>query len=208
MRFFKDRGLLSTDLSFPSCAGNKSHGGRARRHSSPCPFSARFRTARARFCSARFRPLSPSAPLASAAHLPAAPGPYWRLLLWCRRQWSTIFARTRAPTPARWLDLMLPVRSLSVSSDSVSSRASVSACVSSLVSFTISPASASSCRMYVLVVSCYVCPAVPGVSCCPFHAGGCCRGPLVVSPPVVSDHCFELRIRLTSLFGLNTGTPN
>ena len=48
---------------------------------------------------------------------------------------------------------------------------------------------------YVLVVSCYVCPAVLGVSCCPLHPGGCCRGPLVVRPPVVSDHCFELRIR-------------
>ena len=162
MRFFKDRGLLSTDLSFPSCAGNKSHGGRARRHSSPCPFSARFRTARARFCSARFRPLSPSAPLASAAHLPAAPGPYWRLLLWCRRQWSTIFARTRAPTPARWLDLMLPVRSLSVSSDSVSSRASVSACVSRLISFTISPGIS---FFLSYVCSCRILLRVP---CCPW----------------------------------------
>jgi hypothetical protein len=59
------------------------------------------------------------------------------------------------------------------------------------------------CAPVVLVVSCYMCPAVPGVSCCPLHPGGCCRGPLVVRPPVVSDHCFEFRIRLTSLFGLH-----
>ena len=55
-----------------------------------------------------------------------------------------------------------------------------------------------SCRI-LLRVPC--CPC--GVSCCPLHPGGCCRGPLVVRPPVVSDHCFELRIRLASLFGLN-----
>ena len=59
------------------------------------------------------------------------------------------------------------------------------------------------CAPVVLVVSCYMCPAVPGVSCCPLHPGGCCRGPLVVRPPVVLDHCFEFRIRLTSLFGLH-----
>ena len=55
-----------------------------------------------------------------------------------------------------------------------------------------------SCRI-LLRVPC--CPC--GVSCCPLHPGGCCRGPLVVRSPVVSDHCFELRIRLASLFGLN-----
>ena len=54
-----------------------------------------------------------------------------------------------------------------------------------------------SCRI-LLRVPC--CPC--GVSCCPLHPGGCCRGPLVVRPPIVSDHCFELRIRLASLLDL------